>query len=232
MEFHLEFLHLSLDDCASASGLVVVIDVLRAFSTAAYAFAAGVDEVILVSTIDQACAMRGEINHSKIMGEVDGIAVDGFDFGNSPAQFDGVDLTGVKIIQRTTSGTQGVVGSINADKLLTTSFCNAGATVGYIESLSPKEVSFVITGLRPGGWGDEDRACADYIEAQIFNKFVNPDPFLQRVCNSTPGRYFQDPEMPDYPLIDLEYCLAFNKFDFVMEVQRSNEHLRMQSSKL
>ena len=39
-------------------GVVVVIDVLRAFTTAAFAFAAGAREIVLVSTVDEALALR------------------------------------------------------------------------------------------------------------------------------------------------------------------------------
>jgi 2-phosphosulfolactate phosphatase len=212
--------------------MVVVIDVLRAFSTAAYAFSAQADEIYLVSTIEDAFTLKKAINHSRIMGEVDGLPVKGFDYGNSPAQFDDENLSGIPLIQRTTSGTQGVVLSRNAKSLLTTSFCNAGATAKYIRKMSPGEVSFVITGKRSGGWGDEDQACADYIKSLILEQDVNPEQFLERVRKSTPGRYFLDPDMADYPLRDLEYCLQINKFNFVMRVHRLNEHLRLQCSTL
>ena len=228
MHFH----HFTLENCESATGLVIVIDVLRAFSTAAYAFAAGAEEIFLVSTVGEAFALKEDINHSRIMGEVDGLPVEGFDYGNSPAQFDGSNLSGIPLIQRTTSGTQGVVLSQNAETLLTTSFCNAEATADCIESLSPTEVSFVITGKRPGGWGDEDQACADYIQSLVLKRNEDPALFLDRVRRSTPGRYFENSKMPEYPLRDLEYCLEINKFNFIMAVQRSNEHLRLQCSTL
>ena len=228
----LHFHHFNLENCGSATGLVIVIDVLRAFSTAAYAFAAGAEEIFLVSTVEDAFALKKEINQSRIMGEVDGLPVEGFDYGNSPAQFGGSNLSGIPLIQRTTSGTQGVVLSQNAETLLTTSFCNAGATAEYIESLSPTAVSFVITGKRPGGWGDEDQARADYIQSLVLKQNEDPEQFLDRVRRSTPGRYFQNSKMPEYPLRDLEYCLEINKFNFIMEVQRSSEHLRLQCSTL
>jgi 2-phosphosulfolactate phosphatase len=40
-----------IDGARGASGVVVVIDVLRAFTTAAYAFRAGLTEIELVSTV-------------------------------------------------------------------------------------------------------------------------------------------------------------------------------------
>ncbi|MGB9800251.1 MAG: 2-phosphosulfolactate phosphatase, partial [Thermanaerothrix sp.] len=45
------FQRANLETCAQAADIVVVIDVLRAFSTAAYAFAAGADRILLVSTV-------------------------------------------------------------------------------------------------------------------------------------------------------------------------------------
>ena len=45
-----------------------MIDVLRAFSTAAYAFTAGVEDIRLVSTVEEAFSMKEEINHAMTMG--------------------------------------------------------------------------------------------------------------------------------------------------------------------
>ena len=41
----MKFNYTSLETCHTASGLVVVIDVLRAFSNAAYAFSRGAKEI-------------------------------------------------------------------------------------------------------------------------------------------------------------------------------------------
>ena len=105
MKFH----YTDLEDCHTARGVVIVIDVLRAFSTAAYAFSRGAKEVLLVSTVDEALSLKSAIPHSKVMGEVGGLRPDGFDFGNSPTYIDQADLSGVTMIHRTSAGTQGVV---------------------------------------------------------------------------------------------------------------------------
>ncbi|MBE9473424.1 MAG: 2-phosphosulfolactate phosphatase, partial [Chloroflexi bacterium] len=128
------------------------------------------------------------------------------------------------LIQRTTSGTQGVVRSVNAEILLAASFCNVGATAKHLEALSPAEVTFVITGLRLGGWGDEDAACADFMEELLLGRKPDPNEYLRRVSESPPGRLFQDPKLIDYPYQDLEYCLAINRFDFAMPIYREDEH--------
>src|SRR5262245_46927548 len=109
------FHYTNLEDCQTATGVVIVIDVLRAFSTAAYAFSLGAREILLVSTVEEALSLRPQIPHSKAMGEVNGLRPHGFDFGNSPTYLSKEDLSGKTMIQRTTAGTQGVVRSQNAE---------------------------------------------------------------------------------------------------------------------
>lgn len=212
----------SLDTCHTATGMVVVIDVLRAFSTAAYAFAAGAEDITVVSTVAEALELRGRFPGSLVIGEVDGLRVPGFDFSNSPVQFDGRDLAGRHLIQRTSAGTQGVIRSRNAERLLAASFVNARATAQAIlySTLSP--LTFVITGIRPGDPADEDVACADYIEALVGGDTPARDPFLDRVRQSPTGRLFSNPTQSDFHPLDLEYCLAVDRFDFAMSVWRKD----------
>ncbi len=223
----MKFSRTTLESCENATGFVVVIDVLRAFSTAAYAFHHGIENIRIAGTVAEAFELKEKYPTSFLMGEVDGLPIPGFDFSNSPAQFDNLDLDGTHLIQRTTSGTQGIVRSRKANILLAVSFCNALVTSRYIKIVSPSEVTFVITGSRPGNWGDEDAACADYIESLVRDQ--NPDliPYLNRVKASSPGQLFLDPQLDDYPLKDLEYCLAANKFDFIMPVSKKDGDLLM-----
>ncbi|UCD97689.1 MAG: 2-phosphosulfolactate phosphatase [Chloroflexota bacterium] len=226
------FFRVNLETCKNAVGAVIVIDVLRAFSTAAYAFSLGAEDILLVSSVEEAFQLKNINPELLLMGEVDGLPIPGFDFGNSPPQFEGLNLAGKHLIQRTTSGTQGVVRSQKADLLYAASFCNAFATAQQIASLSTPEVTFVITGLRPGGWGDEDLACADYLEALIKGKKPDPANYLQRVKASLTGKMFQDPKLPDFSIQDLDYCLAVNQFNFCMPIYRSDGHLLMNAADL
>lgn len=225
----MNFVRHSLATCDQANGLVVVIDVLRAFSTAAYAFTAGVERIILASEVEEAFALRQSMPGSLIMGEVDGLPVPGFDFSNSPVQFDALDLSGRTLIQRTTSGTQGVIRSQHAQQLLAASFVNASATAGLIRQFAPSTVTFVITGLRPGGWGDEDEACADYLQALLEFKPTDLSELTRRVRHSPPGLQFSDPDQPEFSPTDLEYCLHVDKFDFALSIQHEAGHLAMRT---
>lgn len=229
----------TLDSCVYAQGAVVVIDVLRAFTTAAFAFAAGAQEIFLVSTTQEAFALRERVPGSLVMGEIQGLPVPGFDFSNSPAEIDGKNLTGRRLIQRTSSGTQGVVLSERANILLTSSFVCAGATARYLKMLDPQQVTLVNSGYRPpggkDGWpvglGTEDEACADYIEALLRGETPDVTPFLHRVRDSYSGRIFADPQRPKQLAIDLEYCAQVDRFDFAMRVYRQEGLLVMRAEK-
>ena len=184
----MEFEYTTLDTCSTARNTVIVIDVLRAFSTAAYAFGAGAEKIFLVSGVKDALELKAANPGALIMGEIGGIKVEGFDFGNSPAEFVNVDMSGKTLIQRTSCGTQGIVRSRLARTLLAASLCCAGATVRYLQEDVPESVAFVITGSGPGLHGDEDLACANYLEALLRGEQASAETFRQRVLQSPAGR--------------------------------------------
>jgi 2-phosphosulfolactate phosphatase len=217
----------TLDTCAEAGGIVVVIDVLRAFTTAAFAFDAGVEAITVVAEVEEALALRDEHPDWLITGEVDGLPVEGFDFDNSPASFVGEDLTGRHLVQRTSSGTQGVVRSRNAESLLATGLCCARATARRVCQLEPRSVTMVITGSHPGGLGDEDQACADYLEALMRDGTLDQRRVIERVRASRAGQKFSDPERPLFSPADLEHAVDLNRFSFAMVVEHEGEHLVM-----
>jgi 2-phosphosulfolactate phosphatase len=211
--------------CHLAAGFAVAIDVLRAFTTSAYLFDAGVREIILVSGVDEAFKVREMMPGCLISGEVDGIKVPGFDLGNSPSEIPAWDLRGRRLIQRTTAGTQGVILAKQAQVILTASLVNAAATVRYLaaRALAAQalaELTLIQTGLFPEeGWGDEDVACADLIESRLNGQELDLALISERVRLSRSGLHF-DGTRPDFPASDLAYALQFDRFNFVMRVER------------
>ena len=87
-------------------GVVVAVDVLRAFTTAAYAFAGGASAIWLAGAVDEALALREEIGADVVMGEEHGRRPPGFDLSNSPVAVSRADLVGRVIVQRTSAGTR------------------------------------------------------------------------------------------------------------------------------
>lgn len=226
MNFH----YTNLETCHEATGIVVVIDVLRAFSTAAYALSRGAEKIILVSDVNEALSLKSQLPNSKAMGEVHGLPPEGFDFGNSPTHILEQNLSGITLIQRTSAGTQGVVHCKNADVLLTSSFVVASATAKNIRKLTPEAVTFVITGQYAPEHGDEDLACAEYIELSLKDQQPDGTPFIKRVFKSRDAIQHLDPKETGFPLSDLDLCTKIDAFEFAMPITRENDILVMRKS--
>jgi len=77
---------LSIEDAGAATGPVVVIDVVRAFTAAAFALGAGARDIVLVETVEEAFHLRSTFPGSLLMGEEMGEPIPGFDSGSSPAE--------------------------------------------------------------------------------------------------------------------------------------------------
>lgn len=224
MKFH----YATLETCHTAQGVVLVIDVLRAFSTAAYAFSRGAKQIMLVSSVEEALTLKTKTPNSKAMGEVGGLPPAGFEFGNSPTQILNENLTGLTLIQRTGAGTQAAVRCANADIMLAVSLVVASATVNYILMIAPPELTFVITG---GYNNDEDLSCAEYLEKLLMGQNPEKAPIIKRVYDSRDAVQHLDPNQPEFPESDLDYCTRISNFDFAMPITRKNNILSMQAVK-
>ena len=218
MKFH----YTNLETCHEATGVVVVIDVIRAFTNAAFAFSRGAKEIYPVSKVREALQFKAENPNSLACGEEGGIPPEGFDFGNSPTQTRTLDLQDRIIVQRTGAGTQGIVRSVNADIILAASFVVANATTRYIQMLPIREITFVITGQYAPEHGDEDLACAEYLESILKGQKPDPAPYVDRVYRSRDALRHLDPNLPAFPRSDLDHCTHIDAFDFVMRVSKEN----------
>jgi 2-phosphosulfolactate phosphatase len=114
-----------------------------------------------------------------------------------------------------------------AKTLLAASLCCAGASARYLRKIAPASIVFVITGAGPGEHGDEDLACAHYMEALLRGQKVEPEVYRQRVLQSPAGRNLSDPELSGSLARDLELCMQVDRFDFAMQVERENGRLVM-----
>lgn len=215
-----------LDPEPDAHDVVVVIDVLRSFSTAAYAFAGGASEIYAVETIAEAHRIKDSLPQALTTGAVGGgDPVLGFDFGNSPTALHGINLAGKTLIQSTAAGVRGLIRFGHARALFAGSLVCASATVKAIQALQPQEVVFVITGKWVDRDGDEDVACADYLEALLHGESPDPLPFAQRVRDSDFGRKFVTGNFPNLLSSDLKLCSEPDRFNFAIRVVRQTRHL-------
>src|SRR5258708_38763717 len=91
----------------AAAAPTVIIDVFRAFTTAAVAFSRGASRIVMVDSLDKALALRSSGIGDYCIGERDSIKPPGFDFGNSPAELGRAEVARKTPIQTTSNGTAG-----------------------------------------------------------------------------------------------------------------------------
>jgi len=149
-----------LDGARQATGAVAIIDVFRAFTTAAVAFGNGASRIVMVGSVEEALALRESGVADGCMGEVGGRAPPGFDFGNSPFQISDVDFVGRAIAQRTSAGTQGIVAACQAECLYAASLVTARATARALLASGVERVTLVAMGNNAKVRTDEDELCA------------------------------------------------------------------------
>ncbi|HEY5491962.1 MAG TPA: 2-phosphosulfolactate phosphatase [Gemmatimonadaceae bacterium] len=93
---------------SSRADVVVVIDVLRFTSSAAYALANGARSIIPCTTVDDARSAVPGLPSALLAGERNAVKPDGFDLGNSPREFTSAVVQGRDIIWTTTNGTTAI----------------------------------------------------------------------------------------------------------------------------
>ena len=93
---------------ALAGATVVVIDVLRATTTIVHALAAGACAVIPCLEVDEARARAATFPREQVVlgGERHGVRIEGFDVGNSPAEYTPESVGGRTLVFTTTNGTR------------------------------------------------------------------------------------------------------------------------------
>lgn len=219
----MRILRCDLPYCDELHGAVVVIDVLRSFTTAAYALSRGASEVLAVASIDAARALRAQDAGALTVGAVGGGApAPGLDLGNSPSQLAALDLTGRRVILYTAGGARALLACEHAGLLLASSLVCASATATLLNELAPPSVGLVVTGTWSDRDGDEDHACADLIEALLRGGDPPRGPYEARVCESDFGRRFAAGHDPHLPIADLDCCARADRFDFAMAVERTD----------
>jgi 2-phosphosulfolactate phosphatase len=113
---------------ALAGKTVVVIDVLRATTTIIHALAAGAREVVPCLEVDEARQVAARLGGEAVLGgERGGVAIAGFDLGNSPAEYTRERVGGKTVVLTTTNGTRAMQRCKLAGRLLLGAFANFSA---------------------------------------------------------------------------------------------------------
>ena len=212
-----------------ARGLVVIIDVFRAFSCEPLFFHFGAKKVILEADPERAIAIKEEHPEYILVGEIDEVPIEGADLGNSPTH---IILRGEKyfrdrtVVHRTTAGVTGVSAAIEkAEEVLLGSFLMARAIAGYIKGKNPDRVTLVAMGDRTIQQSPEDEACADYLEHLLAGKAYDPIKSLKEILFQPTAQKFISGIKEYLPREDPIFCLQRDLFDFVLIAGRVNNQI-------
>jgi len=202
----------------TARGLVVIIDVFRAFSTCCYLFAGGAEKVIPVGDVERARGIKESNPDYLLVGERGGRELPGFHYNNSPSEIVDEDLSGETIIFTTSSGTQGLMAAKGAEELITGSLVNLDAVVSYIEEEGPDRVSIVPMGKGAKEPSDEDELCARWIERKLRGEEpADTDSAIEALKEGDGKRFFLEENQAWSPETDFYLCTDINRFDFVVK---------------
>jgi 2-phosphosulfolactate phosphatase len=192
--------------------VAVVIDVMRAFTVAAWAFALGAEKIVLAESLDEALALKAR--HPGWMALKDGPPAPGFDTVNSPGLLRSIDFGGRTVVQKTTAGTVGALAVKESSLVLCASFVVAEATARLLRTRGSDSVTFVVTGEE--GRADEDLACAQYIARRVTETETDAAAFLRRAADSRAATELTEGVRQGVHPDDVPLCLEVDRFPFAM----------------
>ena len=205
-----------------ARGTAVIIDVFRAFTTAAVAFSRGAREIVLVGTPPEALELRNRGVADLCMGEVHGMRPDGFDFGNSPHELSLADVEGKTLAHSTMAGTVGVTEARGADEIYLGSLVIAEATAKRILARKVTRVSIVAMGGGGTYRTDEDEQCAFYIRNLLEGRKPDREAVRSLILTGGETQKFGDPAQPHFHRQDAEMALRIDSVQFAIRVHRED----------
>ncbi|MFF7459235.1 2-phosphosulfolactate phosphatase [Kitasatospora sp. NPDC008115] len=203
---------LGITELTETPSVAVVIDVMRAYTVAAWAFARGAEKIVLAGSLDEALALKAR--HPDWVALKDGPPAPGFDAVNSPAMLRSADLTGRTVVQKTTAGTVGALAVKDASLVLCASFVVAEATARLLRTGGCDGVTFVVTG--EDGRAEEDLACAQYIARRVTEPGTDAAEFLRRAGASRAAAELSEGVRQGAHPDDVALCLELDRFPFAM----------------
>ncbi|MEU6546798.1 2-phosphosulfolactate phosphatase [Streptomyces sp. NPDC046859] len=209
---------LGIAELTQVPSVAVVIDVMRAFTVAAWAFARGAERIVLAESLEEVLALRAR--HPDWVAIKDGPPAPGFDTVNSPGMVRSMDLCGRTVVQKTTAGTVGALAVKEASLVLCAGFVVAEATARLLRARACDTVTFVVTG--EDGRAEEDLACARYIALRATEAAGTAEgsgqaaAFLRRAAGSRAAGELATGVRKGVHPDDVALCLELDRFPFAM----------------
>ncbi|HEX9016793.1 MAG TPA: 2-phosphosulfolactate phosphatase [Chloroflexota bacterium] len=217
----IEALFLGQDLDTSRKQTIVLIDVLRTSATLVSMLEGGARNVGVVSTPDEARAIRERLGSCFLCGETGGSRPSDFDFGNSPREYSGLDLKGKQLVFTSSNGAKAMarlvgegnrvfIGSYpNADAVVRTALADAGARSA--------DLTIVASGRNMGTrYGIDDCHCAGFLVDTLVRQLGSEARWREEPPRDDPHRLSYRLVVEDSALLALQlYHHLGNDFDRV-----------------
>jgi 2-phosphosulfolactate phosphatase len=147
--------------------VAAVVDVLRASTTVTTAWSRGADRIIPFGSIEEAKDLFETLPRGSALlcGERNGMKIDGFDLGNSPAEFTEEVVGGKTLLFASSNGTRLMARADGARRKIVASFVNLAAAAEHL-SAGGVDVAIVCAGDL-GQFNLEDFVCGGALVAEI-----------------------------------------------------------------
>lgn len=171
----------------------VVIDVIRATSVMVEALAHGARGIFPSVSTDEAVKLASSLGRDETLlcGERKGLKVEGFDLGNSPAEFTPEVVKGKQLVMSTTNGTRAFLAAEDAQRVVAVSFLNLSAAA---EALVGETSLAVVCAGREDRFSLDDALCAGALIRRLLEdgerEAVLND--AARVCREMAEIFFPD----------------------------------------
>jgi 2-phosphosulfolactate phosphatase len=211
---------------AKAADVIVVVDVLRATTTATQALACGYRRVLCVDSLERALRMRAR--GRALAGEQHGKMPPGFDLGNSPAEVarDCVE----ELVLATTNGAPTIVGaSRRAPVVLLACLRNLSAVCSELAGVS--DVQILCSGTY-GATALEDVYVAGRLCADLSGERTDAALVAEAVARAHPSAYDALAASANAEVLvaaglgdDIEFCAQESVLGVVPRVERTRPGL-------
>ncbi len=154
----------------------VVIDVIRATSCMVEGLANGARGILPTVEPENAIKLASDLGRegTLLCGERKGLKIEGFDLGNSPAEFTAEVVEDKQLVMSTTNGTRAFLSVEDADRVLAASFLNLSAVARALDGI---DGVVVVCAGRENRFGVDDALCAGMILWKILDG-TDEDPVL------------------------------------------------------
>jgi 2-phosphosulfolactate phosphatase len=223
----------------------VVVDVLRASTSLATMFAKGLDKAIIAGSVEEARTLASE-GDFLLCGERDGLPPPGFHYGNSPTEYNALDLSGHSAVFVTSNGTKALSLCVESPAVFVGSLVNATAVCrSAVKAAAAANigVAFICAGNDYGKQFSLDDATACGLLVSTVEKSFGEGLHLgdgaraaRRLCDSYSGQaisaFLESTHGAQVEQIglghDLTFCSQVDLFGVAPTLQRlSGDRLRL-----